>query len=197
MITAESPGLSLLVARLAAASDNFPRDLKRALGTQRKAVRTEAVAAIRGVYNIGPARVRQSLKPGDVNASDFSVTLSGGRAGVGLRQFGARQLGRNQIGRKGKGFGGKRGYGSGVSVQVLKGKPREVLRHAFFPRSKQVVLQRVSRDVPRLPVEALFGPSVADMLNNPAVFKDLSARFVVRASRELSRLIANAVAGRG
>lgn len=198
MVKVESVDLTALVRRLEAASDNAPRDIKRALGTQRRAVPTEAVRAIRGVYNIKAERVRESLQVGAVEASTYSVTLTGGKAGIGLRNFGARQIGNRNIGRKGTGFGGRRGYADGVKVQVLKAKPPEILRHAFMSkRAKPVVFQRVSPSVPRLPIEPLFGPSVADMLNNPAVFADLSARFIDRATRELNRLITNAVERRG
>jgi hypothetical protein len=195
VIKVESLGLAARIERLSRVSDNVGRDIRRALATQKRVVKAEAPRAITAVYNLTAARVRKSLKIGEVDASTLSVTLTGGKAGIGLRQYGARALGRKSIGKKGTGFGDRRGYGSGVSVKVLKAGQRERLKHAFI--AKGLVFQRASREVKRLPIEVLFGPSVADHLNNPKVFNPLAAAFLRRAREEVNRLIVNALERRG
>lgn len=185
MVKVESPDLSALVRRLESASDNAKRDLGRAIGTQRRVVPVEASRAIRGVYTIRAGRIPESLTVGPVDQSDLSVTLTGSKAGVGLLNFaGTRPVGGNRSPK-------------GVRVQVLKAKPPETLRRAFIPKSKRIPFQRETPQTKRLPIEPLFGPSLADMISNPFVLGELSKRFIARATAELNRLITRAIERRG
>lgn len=189
MVKIESPELSALVRRLESASNNAKRDLGRAVASQRRFVPVEASRAIRGIYTIKAERVKEGLTVGPVDQSDLSVTITGSKAGVGLLNFaGTRPLTSTRKGVK---------RARGVRVQILKARPAEILRSAFLPASKKIPFQRATPTTPRLPIEPIFGPSLADMLANPLVFGDLSRRFIARATAELNRLIRNALERRG
>lgn len=156
-------------ARLAADS---PKEIQRAVGTIRRNANTEARQAIaggkgKGAYNITQTRVQKDL---DVKSGDLKVTITGDPRPINAARFtGTRKL------------------KNGLRLQPIRGGRVGILKKGFIAKNKRYAAERV--DKPRLPIESVQGPSVADMLLNPKVEVPLTTALIGRAEAELiSRL---------
>lgn len=184
MITVDTSGLKPLIARLEASSKNFARDARRALVSVRRSSQTEAGRAVLEQYTVNRKSVRSALKLSGVDATRLSFTLRASRAPIGLQNF--EHIASPMF---------------GVSVRALKSGGGKRLPHAFKANvgnfgggggSTGRIFQRAikgGKRVARLPIKALFGPSAADMMNNPKV----STRIVTFAGNKLSAEIARLV----
>ena len=114
-------------------------------------------------HNIKAARVRESS---GVRRDGNVVTLTGYHRGTGLLQFGA-----------------KASRATGVTVTVTHARGPAVLRHAFIAlglsdnkhvferdlsRPKRVMQKGNYKGERRQPIKSIYGPSVAQILRNPA-----------------------------
>lgn len=87
-------------------------------------------------------------------------------------------------------FKGTRQTKLGLSVQVLKGKPRTVLGSRFLHPLTGTSVDRAklgSRRVPRTPIRVSWGPAIAQVLGRPAVLERLKGHAVNRFGVELRR----------
>ena len=98
-------------------------------------------------------------------------------------------------------FGAKQNK-TGVSVKVKKAVRRTTVKHAFIARGRNDNRQVFWRErqggkmVPRLPIEKLTGPRIADILANPKVFdvvmKNADAALAANLDHETEYLISRA-----
>jgi len=134
--------------------------LDRAMQVATTKTRTRLSRQVRQVYNI---------KAGDVSRSVVIRKIAQGRVLVyqgrmiGLDKFTARP-------RKVRTAAGKR---IGVTVQVRKDRGRKLVKAAFIAGRGQVIFKRTGED--RLPLERLFGPSIAHMIGQSDVL-DIATR---------------------
>lgn len=163
--TAEVRKLGREFAKAAAES---PKQIRQAVGSIRRAANTETKREIAGVYNLTQGRIAQDL---DVSSGDLLVSITGGKRPIlATRYKGTRQT---------KG---------GLRLQVLRSSAPTVLRRGFISKTRKLPFAR--RGAPRLPIDAIYGPSVADMLANKKIQTGLTGRLTARAVRELSRRLA-------
>jgi hypothetical protein len=159
-----------------------------ALTRAARSTAAEASRAVRETLNIKASAVRGLIKAEPSRSS----SIGGAVARVRIRAKGAAL----------SEFTGTRQTKRGLSIQVLRGRARTVLRSAFqYPGSRGTFsAERVrfgSRRVPRGPVRALFGPSVAQIAGRPQVFERLRAHASRRIEAELKREIDRRLAGFG
>lgn len=124
---------------------NLPQAKQRAIGTLKRRLLTEARRDIQEEYNLPAGRIAQGLS---VSANDDSILLTGKARGIGRINFGGRQP-----------------KGGLVTTQVFKQGGRETLPNAFIAKGlggNTQIFQRTTKK--RLPIETLYGPSVAQML---------------------------------
>lgn len=176
MLRATSPQLTALASRFGRLATAFPRASRRFLTSTQRIAKTEASRAATAVYAIGRGRVLQDLAVTNVNTTELSFVLVGFRRAISLLSYGARQVAK------------------GITVKVLRDGARKLIPGAFLATGRsgnRLPFRRVGG--PRLPIQALFGPSAADMLNNPKVIVPLGRRFLERASTELARVLRRAL----
>lgn len=180
MLKVDAIGLTVLTRQIASASDNTPRDMKRALGTARRVLPAEATKAARAVYAVKRERIAKAWGISEVNVADLSFVLTGFRKPISLMSYQVREGARALIAR------------------VLLGKPSMKVRSGFIAASPAgAVLPWKREGDERLPIKVLYGPSTADMLNNPRVADPLGEAFVRRMTAELLRLLERVRGGRG
>ncbi len=116
---------------------------RRAIGTLRRRWPVEARRDIQSQYALPAGRINQDLK---FRESANGVRLTGAFRGIGLMNYGARQT------------------RQGVSYAIFKGQ-RRVERGAFLARLRNGNTQAVKRvGKARLPIQTLYGATVAQML---------------------------------
>lgn len=183
-ITVDRRQLVALEKRLRALGPKGEKEFGRAMIGTRRATGTEAKRAIAGVYNLKQGRI----------AEDLVITDSRGRTGPGFIvrgrrkpitfvSYGARAL--------------KRG---GVRVSIKRGRQstlpggfpgRAPAGNTLFwirtgdPKRRMTRGRHVGQE--REPIKPLFGPSIADGLNNRDVRARITAFFRTRHSLELRR----------
>lgn len=141
----------------------------RALATLARRLPVEARREIQQEYNLKAARIRAGLS---VRTSGDTAILRGASRGINLIAFDARAKAR-----------------TGVSVRVRKDGAASVHPHAFIASGRggnRLVFER--RGKSRLPLEALYGPSVGQMLKHgqrPQKLADYASQVV---ASELARL---------
>lgn len=153
-----------LARELGRAARNAPREIERAVVTMTRAAGTEAKRAAAAVYAVKSARIAQDIK---VTRGNGRVTISGDPRPITALSYGAKAT------RK------------GLSFRVLKKGKRVVLRRGFLSKRRGLPLLRLSAK--RLPVRFVKGPSVADMLANPAVGEPMVAAVTDRAIKDLTK----------
>lgn len=189
MIVIDTTGIKPLVDRLQASSRNFPRDARRALTSVRRSTQTEVSRAIVEQYTVKRRAVLANLKASNVDSASLSFEIRGLRAPIGLHQF--EHLASPML---------------GVSVQVKRGNGGKRLPSAFKTTvgnfggggSSARIFQRAFRNgkqVGRLPIKALFGPSAADMLDAEPVRNRVVDFMQTKLSTEIERLIQVAING--
>lgn len=168
----DSSELQALGRRLARVASDAPREISRAVSTIARASGTEARRSAAAVYALPPRRIAEDVI---VSQSLGAVDIRGRKKPPTLLAYGATRTKR------------------GLSVRVLRGGPRTTLRRAFVVDRLKVPFERVGPK--RFPIRALYGPSVADMLNNPRVLTPLQERLILRGTSELQRRITRALRG--
>lgn len=148
---------------------------KRALGTLQRKLGTEAKRDIGAEYNLRAARIAEGLK---VKPTSDGIKLIGRSRGINAIQFGAtwsRVKGSGLVATSSRKkytavrFGGSiRGDSKlGASYAIKRGKPKTVHADSFIARGKNgalLVFER--RTAKRLPLQGVYGPSVAQMLKH-------------------------------
>ena len=190
-IIIDSRDLQALQRRLAGVSNNLGRDMKRALSSTQRATRTETTKAAADGYTTSTRQIGANTRVSKVDTTDLSFTITGLKAPIGLQHFKHSATRRN-----------------GVSAQVKKGGGAQRLPTAFKSSvsnfgggggaSKRIFMRaRLAGggQVGRLPIKALFGPSVADMLANPAIQNRVGAFALNKLSAEITRQIEVAFRG--
>lgn len=166
MIRADSVGIGNLARDLARVAADAPKVFAQAASSVARASGTEAKREITAIYNIKQSRVGESLIS---VAKGFEVITTGKAKGITLQSFGGRQTAK------------------GYAAAVRKGR-RKVIRGGFTPTKFAGV--PFKREGPaRLPIQVLYGPSVASMLRNREVSERFVLRQSIRARDELTRRI--------
>ena len=166
MIRADSVGIGNLARDLARVVSDAPKVFAQAASSVARASGTEAKREITAIYNVKQSRVGESLIS---VAKGFEVITTGKAKGITLQSFGGRQTAK------------------GYAAAVRKGR-RKVIRGGFTPTKFAGV--PFKREGPaRLPIQVLYGPSVASMLRNREVSERFVLRQSIRARDELTRRI--------
>lgn len=150
-----------MASRMDGAAKLAAVDLRRRIGP-------ETARDMQATHNLAASRIRSSVA---TQVTGTTVELRGLDRPTGLLQFGAKAS------RK-----------SGVTVTVLKASGPSRLRHAFKAVGRAgnpQIFQRVGRK--RLPIEALYGPSVGQMLRDPSRRRRLTEFSMTRLSVEIRR----------
>jgi hypothetical protein len=127
---------------------NVQQIRSRALATLARRLPVQARRDIQQEYNLKAARIRDGLSIR--RPDDGSVILRGAARGINLIAFGARWNRRK-----------------GVTARVLKSGKATVRPHAFIAAGRNgntLVFER--RGKKRLPLDALYGPSIGQMLKH-------------------------------
>lgn len=190
-IVIDSRELTALRRTLEDVSKNAKRDMGRALSSTQRATVTETTRATAENYTASTRRIKQGTRASKVNTQDLSFTITGLRKPIQLQEYKHRASRKN-----------------GVVAQVRKTEGFKPIPSAFKVRagnfgggggSKARIFQRVrlvgGGQVGRLPITALSGPSVADMLNNEQVVTRVGNFALNKLSAEIIRQIEVAFRG--
>ena len=176
---------------------NINRALPRVVRSTARASITPISKKVREIYTVKAGRFRAATKVRDVNVADRSFKIRGFKSTIGIRNFSASK------------------NTKGVSVRVLKGKPRTLLRAAFGPstglNSNPVFFTRLDTSGNPLPfrevkagrnagqrkqqLRAIKGPSAADMIDRDEVEEAIADFAEPRYANELQRAIDRALRG--
>ena len=154
-------------ARLRRIATALPVAVRRAVGTLARRLPVAARRDMQQEYNLPASRINAGLT---VSRTAGSVVLQGSKRGIGLVAYGARQTKR------------------GVVVSILRGKT-ETWPEAFIAAGKngnRQVFVRKGRE--RLPIDALYGSSIATMLRKPGRAERLADAAQQVVSAEIARL---------
>lgn len=190
-IVVESRQLTALQRQLESVSKNAKRDMGRALSSTQRATVTETGRALADGYTASTRRIKANTRASKVNTTDLSFTITGLRKPIQLQEY------KHKATKK-----------SGVSAQVRKTEGFKRIPTAFKVTagnfgggggSKARVFQRQrllgGGQVGRLPIVVLYGPSVADMLNNEKVVDRIGGFALNKLSAEIIRQIEVAFRG--
>lgn len=175
MIKIASPDLAKLSRRLATVASDSPIAFRQATQSVQRASNTETKRAAAAIYNLPQKRIADDVTVTSDAASN--VRIRARKRPPTLAAYGGRMT--------------RRGY----SVTVFKERGRIVLGRKVFAPQKFGNVPFERRGKERLPIDVLYGPSAADMLNNPKVFTPLQERLILRARTELDRRITRALRG--
>lgn len=174
------PDFSPLIAeaqRLRGVTATGRAAVKRAAGTLARRLPVEARRDIQDEYAVKAATVTRYL---DAQNTGDSVVLTGRARAVGLIEFGGRWTSVKS---------------PGATAQVFVAKGRHTYGGTFIAKGKNGNRQIFSRSIvggkraPRLPLHALYGPSVASMLrkgDRPTRLDDIAENIL---SSEIARLL--------
>lgn len=190
-IVVESRQLTALQRQLDAVAKDSRRSMGRALSSTQRATVTETGRALAENYTAGSRRIKSNTRASKVNTQDLSFTITGLRKPIQLQEY--------------KHKASKR---AGVSAQVRKTEGFKRIPTAFKASagnfgggggSKARVFQRQrlagGGQVGRMPIVVLFGPSVADMLNNEQVVSRIGGFALNKLTAEIVRQIEVAFRG--
>ena len=168
MIRVQSPDVTALAQKLARVAGNAPTAFRRAAATVSRGGLTAAKRATTAIYNLPQQRVADDIS---VSNDGLTVTITARKRAPTLAAYGGRML--------------RKGY----AVTIRKDRGRVLLNRKVFtpPKFGGKPFERVG--AARLPIRVLYGPSVADMMNNELVFQPLQAALIERGANELDRLI--------
>lgn len=160
--------LGRLARRIQETARDVPQTFARAAVSVGRASRTETKRAASAVYNIQQRRIDERLR---VTPEPDGVQIIGSKRPFLVQAYRSRQTRR------------------GVAVTIRRERGRILIRDGFTPPKFEgrISFRRVTEK--RYPIEPLYGPSVADMLNNDQVFSPLRDALVARGVRELSRIV--------
>ena len=123
----------------------------------------------RSKYNISAAAVRDALS----KRLKFSKQSQPKQA---FLWYISRRIGLINFGAKFKKVRTPRGVRQAATVKLYKNRPRKKLKRAFIASGGNSNVQLFQREragqTSRLPIEALYGPSVAQMIGSDAVLDD-------------------------
>lgn len=159
------------------------QSLDRAIRTAAERVRTQISRDVRQRYNIKAGDVGKSVTLRAISQDGIvNRLLAYTGARISLARFGARP---RQV------RVGKRKY-TGVTVQVLKAEPRQLVKGAFLAQglnanegTPQQVFQRIGDA--RLPIRKLTGPAIPTMVANPKIIAQASDTATDVMNREFIR----------
>jgi hypothetical protein len=182
VIVIDSRQLTQLRAKLESVSKNSKRDMGRALSSTQRSTRTETTKATADAYTAGKQRVGKNTRVSKVDTNGLFFTITGLREPIQLQEYRHTASKRN-----------------GVTATVKKGSGAQRLPTAFKVTAgnfggggaKKRIFMRArtgNGQVGRLPIKSLFGPSVADMLNNPALQERVGTFALNKLSTEIIRL---------
>jgi hypothetical protein len=205
VFTVDASEITKLTKDFERASKNWPRDSKRFLISTQRAAKAEATKAATKVYNIRRTRIAGSWWVEPVNLTTLSFVLIGKGKSFSILEFMARMGAR------------------GLAVTVIKGGARTRFRDSFTanaPSPKKVGpptqeggvaptvmlgwMRRVNRPTRRTSkghykgrlrqqIRPIFGPSPANMLNNPKVLVPFGEAMAVRLMRDLAAALERAL----
>lgn len=139
-------------ARLARARKGASVVVQRAAGTLARRLPVQARRDMQDEYNLTTARINAGL---DVRRDGSSaIVLIGRKRGIGLIEFGGRW---------------RRGQPDGATARKRNAESPAVYGGTFIATGRngnRQIFERTTRA--RLPLRALYGPSIADMLKNAA-----------------------------
>jgi hypothetical protein len=153
---------------------------KRALGTLRRRLATEAKRDIRAEYNLKAGRIAQGLVVRD--ASD-GVRLIGRSRGINAIEFRATWSKRMKGARFAVKRGGDRSARDGSFIATGKSGNRLV-----FERGGKGAVPNARGKFPRLPLAAVYGPSIGQMLKHgrrPERLAEFAIRILEAEQRRL------------
>lgn len=172
--------LAKLEAQFRDAGRRGEAEFKRAMITARRATGTESKRSVAASYNLRQRRIDQGLYVASA-ADGLGFTVTGNRKPISFASYGARAL--------------KRG---GISVRITKGKTSRFVNGfaatapsgaaLFWVRTGEAPRRmQAGRYVGRVrePIKPLFGPSIADTLNNDEVRARIDARFFTVYERDM------------
>lgn len=165
--------------------DKVKRAQARAIATMRRRLNTEAKRDIGREYNLKAQRIAQGLKTRNVDAG---VAVIGAARGINAIEFGgtwSRSLrGRNRIGAQ---YAIKRGAAKTPHAGEFIAVGRSGNRLVFARGGKGARLNSHGK-YPRLPLQAIYGPSLGQMLKHgqrPQRLADFALRIL---QAEIARL---------
>lgn len=160
-------GIVQEAARLRRLATTLPLAVRRGIGTLARRLPVAARRDMQQEYNLPAGRINAGLT---VSRTADAVELRGSKRGIGLVAYGARQTKR------------------GVVVSILRGKT-ETWPDAFIAAGRngnRQVFVRKGRE--RLPIDALYGSSIATMLRKPGRAERLADAAQKVVSAEIARL---------
>lgn len=168
MIRVQSPDVTALAQKLARVAGDAPTAFRRAAATVSRGGLTATKRATTAIYSLPQRRV----------ADDITVTNDGLTVKIRARKRPPTLAA----------YGGKMTR-NGYAVTIRKDRGRVLLNRKVFtpPKFGGKPFERVG--AARFPIRVLYGPSVADMLNNELVYVPLRDELSERGLNELSRLI--------
>jgi Prophage minor tail protein Z (GPZ) len=167
-VKVDSRGAYRAGARFKSMAGRMDKAEKLAAISLHRAIVPETVRDMGRTHNLAASRIRASLA---ARVDGTTVELRGLDRPTGLLQYGAKAS------RK-----------VGVAVTVVKAQGPVRLKHAFKATgrsSNQQIFQREGK--PRLPIKALYGPSVAQILRNPERQRRLVNFSMTKLSAEIRR----------
>lgn len=141
----------------------------RAASTLARRLPVEARRDIQDEYNLTAGRINKGLS---VRTTSEYVELVGASRGIGRIEF-----------------GGRRGANGQVTYQVHRNGARQVLPHAFIANGlsgNTQIFERLTHK--RLPIQAIYGPSIAQMLRKSGREERLIGFSQTLLSAEIERL---------
>ncbi len=167
-----------LVARFEAAGKDARKELGRALVSSQRAAKAEFTRATRLVYNVKVASFQANLNVTEKDEARLSYKVIGSNKGITVASFGARQTKR------------------GLTFQTRKDGGKKLIKSGFFPSSGNKSAVPFKRDgEKRLPISAVYGPSVADMINSQLVQRPALDKTKERLNAEIEKRINRIVRG--
>lgn len=147
--------------------------LNQALQVATTKLRTRVSRETRQLYNV---------KAGEITRSVTIRKISNGRMLI----YTGRMIGLDKFGARPKKVSTQLGKRTGVTVQVRKDRGRKVVKGAFLAKGK-LVFQRQGEA--RLPIERLYGPSIAHMAGNKIVGELATLQVGQDAATEFNRYL--------
>jgi len=190
MVEVKKTDITSVRLMMSGIKNGYPKVMTRSINKTSTNVQTHAVREIGKDINLKAGRIRQDFKIQKASWSNLSGSVKATGKPVGLISFtGTRQL------------------KSGVSVKVLKSKPRVKLKHAFittanraknvFQRAYKGPRAKVKPGFPyarlprhmRFPIERLSGPRVEDVFVKPSIFgpvvQNADERLIFNLNKEI------------
>lgn len=189
-IVIDTRELQALQKQLAGSSKNIRRDMGRALSSTQRATRTEATKAAAASYTTSTRQIGANVRASKVNTDGLSFTLTGLKTPIGLQHYRHTASRRNGVVASVKKGGPSARLPSAFKASVSKfgggGSSKRIFMRARLPGGGQVG---------RLPIQALFGPSVADMFANPILQDRVGTFALKKLTIEITRQIEVAFRG--